>query len=130
MFSVTSSTGIISFLRYIHRYCVISTHDKNIKYKNKDTQKDNVLTLFVFSMCTELSCVTLDVDMGSRIEGSASVYTWAHLVHGNRAWSMCEDRMLQFSFKTFGLSNWRQGRLACRGEGTTGGGDRYLTGLG
>ena len=113
MFSVTSSTGIISFLRYIHRYCVISTHDKNIKYKNKDTQKDNVLTLFVFSMCTELSCVTLDVDMGSRIEGSASVYTWAHLVHGNRAWSMCEDRMLRERGKSILLNPEHCPALLC-----------------
>ena len=47
--------------------------DKNIKYKNKNTQKDHVLPRYVFSMCTELSCVTLDVDMGSRIEGRFSV---------------------------------------------------------
>ena len=27
-------------------------------------------------------------DMGSRIEGSASVYTWAHSVH--EGWGLCE----------------------------------------
>ena len=71
---------------------------------------------------------------GQQDRGSASVCTWAHLVHNSRAWSMCEERMgyrtyCNLVLEVIGLSNWRQGRLACRGEGTTGG-DRYLTGVG
>ena len=34
----------------------------------------------------------------NRIENSVSVYTWAHLVHSNKAWFMCEDRTLKFNF--------------------------------
>ena len=30
---------------------------------------------------------------GQQDRGSASVCTWAHLVHNSRAWSMCEERI-------------------------------------